>query len=168
MDDLAGDKPGRAEHGRGLVELAFGERDSDRAGRDRPLVDIDMRLHVDLDAEPGRLVDEEARRADPTLAEVEVVADGDSADAQAPDQVVVNEVLRAGPGAGLVEGHDHGAVKSGAGQKPQLGTLVRQAELRGVGAENRRGCGSKVNASAGRPCSRPISSAAAITARWPR
>src|SRR5205085_304077 len=31
-----------------------------------------------------------------------------------------------------------------------------------------RGCGSKVSASAGLPCDRPISSAAAITARWPR
>ncbi|MGY3105854.1 hypothetical protein ACVWW7_002481 [Bradyrhizobium sp. LM6.9] len=54
---------------------------------------------------------------------------------RAPDQVMVNEVLRAGPGAGLVEGHDNGAGKSGAGQKPQLGPLVREAELRGVGAE---------------------------------
>ncbi|MGY3105855.1 hypothetical protein ACVWW7_002482 [Bradyrhizobium sp. LM6.9] len=41
-----------------------------------------MRLHVDLDTKPGRLVDEEARRADATLAEMKIVADGDSADAQ--------------------------------------------------------------------------------------
>ena len=40
-----------------------------------------------------------------------------------------------GPGAGLVEGHDHGAGKPGAGQKPQLVGLVGQAELRGVRAE---------------------------------
>src|SRR6266700_294587 len=36
------------------------------------------------------------------------------------------------------------------------------------GLKKRRGCGSKVNASAGRPWARPISSAAAMTARWPR
>jgi len=94
-----------------------------------------MRLHVDLDAEPGRLVDEEARRADPSLAEMEVVADRDAADAETPDQVMVNEILRAGTGTRLVEGHDHGAGEPGAGQKPQLGPLVRQAELWGVGAE---------------------------------
>ena len=37
-----------------------------------------------------------------------------------------------------------------------------------VGLKKRRGCGSKVSASAGRPCALPISRAAAMTARWPR
>lgn len=66
---------------------------------------------------------------------MEVVADRDAAHAEAPDQVMVNEILRGGPGTGLVEGHDDGAGKSGAGQQAQLGPLVRQAELRGVRAE---------------------------------
>ncbi|MEY9901395.1 hypothetical protein ABIA44_005569 [Bradyrhizobium sp. USDA 329] len=66
---------------------------------------------------------------------MEVVTDRDAADAEAPDQVMVNEILRAGSGTRLVEGHDHGAGQPGAGQQPQLGPLVRQAELRGVGAE---------------------------------
>jgi hypothetical protein len=37
-------------------------------------------LHIDLDAEPGRLVDQKARRADAPLAEMKVVADRDAAD----------------------------------------------------------------------------------------
>ncbi len=115
--------------------LPLGECDPDRTGGDRPLVDIDMRLHVDLDAQPGGLVDQEAGRADASFAEMEVVADRNPADAEALDQVMVNEVLRTGAGAGLVEGHDHGAGKPGPGQKPQLGVFVRQAKLRGVGAE---------------------------------
>ncbi len=93
-------------------------------------VDIDMRLHVDLDAEPGRLADQEARRADPAFAEMKVVADRDAADAEPFDQIMVNEILRRGAGAGLVEGHHHGAGKAGCRQKPELGGLVGEAELR--------------------------------------
>jgi len=37
-------------------------------------------LHIDLDAEPGRFADQQARRADPALAEMKVVADRDAAD----------------------------------------------------------------------------------------
>ena len=98
-------------------------------------VDIDMGLDVDLDAEPRRLADQQARRADPALAEMEVVADRDAADAEPLDQVMVNEILRRGPGAGLVEGHHHGAGKPGPGQQPQLVGLVGEPELRGVRAE---------------------------------
>ena len=94
-----------------------------------------MRLHIDLDAEARRLADQQARRADPALAEMKVVADRDAADAEPPDQIMVNEILRGGAGAGLVEGHDHGAGEAGPGQEPQLVGLVGEAELRGVGAE---------------------------------
>ncbi len=75
-----------------------------------------MGLHIDLDAEPGRLGDQQARRADPALAEMKVVADRDAADPEPLDQIMVNEILRRGPGAALVEGHHHGAGKPGAGQ----------------------------------------------------
>src|ERR1700755_2694555 len=89
-----------------------------------------MRLHVDLDAEPRRLVDQEARRADPALAEMEVVPDRDPGDSEPPDQIMVNEILRRGAGARLVESHDHGACKPRAGEQAKLGGLVAQAELR--------------------------------------
>ncbi len=94
-----------------------------------------MRLHVDLDAEPGRLVDQQARRADAALAEMKVIADRDAADAEPLDQIVVNEILRAGSGPHLVEGHDHGAREPGPGQQPQLSGLVGEPELGGVRAE---------------------------------
>src|SRR6185295_13196119 len=94
-----------------------------------------MRLHVDLDAEAGGLADQQARRADPALAEMKVVTDRDAADAEPLDQIMVNEILRGGAGARLVEGHDHGAGKAGACQEAQLVGLAGQAELRGVGAE---------------------------------
>src|ERR1700759_1728338 len=89
-----------------------------------------MRLHVDLDAEPRRLVDQEARRADAALAEMEIVADRDPGDSEPPDQIMVNEVLRRGAGARLVEGHDHGAGEPGAREQAQLGGFVAEAELR--------------------------------------
>ena len=98
-----------------------------------------MRLHVDLDAEPWRFVDQQTRRADAALAEMEVVADRDPGDSEPPDQIMVNEILRRGAGTRLVEGHDHGAGKPGAGQQPKLGGLVAQAELRnGRGEEPAR------------------------------
>ena len=75
-----------------------------------------MRLHVDLDAEPGRLADQETRRADPALAEMKVIADRDAADSEPLDQIMVNEILRRRPGAGLVEGHHHGAGEAGSSQ----------------------------------------------------
>ena len=98
-----------------------------------------MGLDVDLDAEPRRFADQQARRADPALAEMKVVADRDAADAEPFDQVMVNEILRRGSGARLVEGHHHGAVEPGAGQQPQLAGLVGEAELRGVRAEEAAG-----------------------------
>ncbi len=58
MDHFSGDEPGAAEHGGGVVDLSFGQRHADRAGGDRALVDIDMGLHIDLDAEPRRLIDQ--------------------------------------------------------------------------------------------------------------
>ena len=135
MDHLAGDEPGPAQHRGGVLDLPLRQRHADRAGGDRPLLDIDMGLHVDLDAEPGRLVDQEARRADPALAEMKVVADRDAADSEPLDQIMVNEILRRGPGAGLVEGHHDGAGEPGSGQQPQLGGLVGEPELGGVRAE---------------------------------
>ena len=135
MDHFAGHEPGAAEHGGGIRDLSLRQRHADGAGGDRPLVDIDMRLHVDLDAEPRRLGDQEARRADAAFAEMEVVADGDAGNPEPLDQFMVNEILRAGPGAGLVEGHDDGAREAGCGQQAQLIGLIGQAELGGVRAE---------------------------------
>ena len=135
VDHLAGDEPWAAEHGGGVGDLPFGQRHPDRAGGDRALLDIDMRLHVDLDAEARGLADQQAGRADPAFAEMKVVADRDAADAEPVDQIMVNEILRRGAGSGLVEGHDHSAGKAGPGQQAQLVGLAGQAELRGVGAE---------------------------------
>ena len=83
----------------------------------------------------GALADQQARRAGTALAEMKVVADRDAADAEPRDQIMVNEILRRGPGATLVEGHDHSAVEPGPGQQPQLVGLVGEAELRAVRAE---------------------------------
>src|SRR5215213_124836 len=94
-----------------------------------------MGLDVDLDAEPWPLADQQARRADAALAEMKVVADRDATDAEALDQIMVNEILRRGSGAGLVEGHHHGTIQPGPGQQPQLAGLVGEAELRAVRAE---------------------------------
>ena len=138
------------------------------AGGDRPLLDIDMGLDIDLDAEPGPLAGQKARRADAALAEMEVVADGDAADAEPADQIMVNEILCRWSGPALVEGHHHGTGKARPGQQAQLFGLVGEPELGGVRAEKLRGCGSKVTANAGFPCAWPIRSAASITARWPR
>ena len=77
----------------------------------------------------GASLTKQARRADPALAEMKVVADRDAADSEPLDQVMVNEILRRGAGAGLVEGHDHGAGEPGSGQQPQLAGLVGQPEL---------------------------------------
>ena len=66
----------------------------------------------------------------PALAEMKVVADRDSADAEPLDQIMVNEILRRGAGASLVERHYHGTGKPGSGQQPQLADLVGEAELR--------------------------------------
>src|SRR5258708_14476813 len=65
VDHLAGHEPRAAEHGGGVGDLPFGQRHADRAGGYRALLDIDMRLHVDLDAEARGLADQKARRADP-------------------------------------------------------------------------------------------------------
>ena len=132
---VAGDEPGPAQHAGGVGNLALGERHADGSGRDRPLVDIDMGLHVDLDAELGRLGNQEARRADAALAEMEVVADRNAADAEPPDEVMVNKILRRGAGADLVESHHHGARKTHTRQQPELVGLGGQAELRAVRAE---------------------------------
>src|SRR3984957_17012727 len=66
---------------------------------------------------------------------MKVVADSDAAAAEPADQLMVNEVLRRGPGARLVEGHHDRALEPGSGQEPQLGGLVGEPELGGVRAE---------------------------------
>ena len=135
VDHFAGDEPRAVEHRRRILDLPFRQRHADRAGGDRALLDVDMRLHVDLDAEAGGLADQQARRADPALAEMKVVADRNTADAEPLDQIMVNEILRRGAGSRLVEGHDHGAGEPGSGQQAQLVGLAGQTELRGIGAE---------------------------------
>ena len=66
---------------------------------------------------------------------MKVVADRNSADPEPLDQVMVNEILRRGPGARLVERHHDSAGKAGAGQQPELAGFVRKPELRAVRAE---------------------------------
>jgi hypothetical protein len=75
-----------------------------------------MSLHVDLDSKARGFGDQQARRADPALAEMKIIANGDTADAKPLDEIVVNEVLSCRAGPVLVESHDHGAVKPGPGQ----------------------------------------------------
>src|SRR6266568_3647601 len=70
---------------------------------------------------------------------MKVVADRDAAYPEPLNQVMVNEILRRGPGPGLVEGHHHSAREPGSGQKPQFGGLVAEPELRGVRAEKAAG-----------------------------
>ena len=94
-----------------------------------------MRLDVDFDPKPRRLGDQQAGRADATFAEMKVIADGDAADSEPLDEIVVNKFLRGRLGAPPVEGHHHGARKAGRRQKAELCGLVGEAELRGVRAE---------------------------------
>src|SRR5437667_11799670 len=70
---------------------------------------------------------------------MKVVADRDAAYPEPLDQVMVNEILRGGPGPLLVEGHHHSARESGSGQKTQLGGLVAEHELGRVRAEKAAG-----------------------------
>ena len=83
MDHLTMDEPGRAQHRGCRVDLALSQRHPDRARGYRALGDIDMRLHIDLDAEAGGFADQQARRADPAFAEMKVIADRDTADPRA-------------------------------------------------------------------------------------
>src|SRR5262249_6323385 len=94
-----------------------------------------MRLHVDLDAEPWAFRHQEARRAHPALAEMEIVADRDPGDPEPPDQVMLNEILRRRSGPYFIEGHDDGTGEPGACEQAQLGDLVREPELWGGRAE---------------------------------
>src|SRR5579859_4540057 len=98
-----------------------------------------MRLHVDLDAEPRPFSDQQARRADAALAEMEIVADRDPGNPEALDQVMLNEILCRRPGPPLVERHDHRAREPRAGEQTQLGGLIRQPELGGGRAEEAPG-----------------------------
>ena len=66
---------------------------------------------------------------------MKVIADRDTADPEPLDQIMVNEILRRGPGAGLVEGHHDSAGEPGSGQQPQLSGLVGEPELGGIRAE---------------------------------
>ena len=66
---------------------------------------------------------------------MKVVTDRNSTDAEPLDQVMVNEILRRGTRAILVEGHHHGAGKPGPGQQAELVGFVGKAELRAVRAE---------------------------------
>jgi len=90
---------------------------------------------MNLDAEARGLGREQRRRSGAALAEMEIITHRDAADAEPADQIVVNEILRAGAGARAVEGHHHGAVEAGAGEQPQLRGLVGQPELRRMRAE---------------------------------
>src|SRR5437868_1719784 len=94
-----------------------------------------MWLHIDLDAEPRGFIHQQAGIADAAFAEMKVVADSDPADAETLDEIVVNEVLRRGAGASLVEGHDDGAGEAGSCQQAQFGGFVGEPELRRVRAE---------------------------------
>src|SRR6266851_6886460 len=101
MNHQAGNEPRATEHRGGILDLPLCQRHADRTGGDRPLRDIDVSLHVDLDTKPRRFADQQARRSDPALAEMKVVADRDAAYSEPLDQVMVNEILRRGAGPGL-------------------------------------------------------------------
>src|SRR5581483_4458618 len=135
MNDLAGHKPWATQHRGRLLDLSLGERHADGAGRDRPFVDVDMRLDIDFDAEPRRQFDQKGGRADATLAEMEVVADRNSAYSEPVDQIVVNKFLCRCLGAPLVKGHHYGARQSRARQQSELCRLISETKLRGVRAE---------------------------------
>src|SRR6202165_2698692 len=92
-------------------------------------------LHAAPVPERRRFADQQARRSDPPLAEMKVVADRDAAYSEPFDQVMVNEILRRGPGPGLVEGYHDRARKPCSGQQPQLSGLVGKPELGRVRAE---------------------------------
>ena len=73
--------------------------------------------------------------------------------ASCPTRMRLDECLGPEPGQRGVEAqHDH-PVETGRGQEPQLVARVGQAEQRLLRLEKARGCGSKVNAAAGRPSS---------------
>ena len=168
MDHLAGDEPGAAQHGGGIRDLSLRQRHADRAGGDRPFVDIDMGLHIDLDAKPGRFADQKARRADPALAEMKVVADRDAADSEPFDQIMVNEILRRGPGPALSKVITTAPASPVPANSRSFPASSVSRNWGVFGLKKLRGCGSKVTASAGRHVPVPSAARHAITARWPR
>src|SRR6202012_678470 len=102
---------------------------------DWPFGNVDMSLDIDLDADPRRLGHQQARRADAALAGVKIVADGDAAESEPFDKILVNKVLRRGLGATLVKAHHHGSRQPGCRQKAEFSSLVGEAKLRGIRAE---------------------------------
>src|SRR4029078_2444628 len=118
VDHAAADEPWAAQHRGGFLDLALRKRHANRAGGDRPLLDIHMRLYIDFDSQPRRLGDKQARRANPALAEMKIVADRDAADAKPPDEIVMNEILSGRAGPPFVERHHNPAVEYGPRQTP--------------------------------------------------
>jgi len=91
-------------------------------------------LHINLGCRAGVLPDQKARRADPALAEMKVVADPMPLIPRPLDQVMVNEILRS-PGRALSKVHNDGARERRSSQQPQLSGLVGKPELRAIRTE---------------------------------
>ncbi len=130
VDHLAGHEPRRAEQLRRFHHLALVERRAHRARRHRPALILERRHDVDGKAEPPALLLQILRRAGAVLAEMEIEANGRAADAETAHENLLDEFFRRGRHQRRVEGHDDGAIESGACKQAQLVALARKLEQR--------------------------------------
>src|SRR5665213_1444731 len=130
VDYFAGDEPGCAEQLGRFHHLALAQRRAHRARRHRPAFVFERRYDIDGKAEPGALLAQIDWRALAVMAEMEIETDGRAADAEAPDQNVLDKISGGGGGKLGVEIHHDGAIEPARRQQPQPVAVARQLEQR--------------------------------------
>ena len=130
-DDGAGDAPSRAEQTRGAFDVALRQPQADGARGEHLAVLGDGLNDGDAEAEPLRRRAHGSGRAGAPLAEEEVVADDDVADAEPLDEHVGDEVVGRQAGERRVEGEHDGEVEAEALEQREL---LRQAASGGSAA----------------------------------
>ena len=134
----------------------------------RPLVE-QRRHDIDRKAVPRARAPQKSGVPPPLLAEMEIEADRDAADAEPVDQDLARRIPRPRAGERRVEGQHHRAVEPGRGEQPQLRRSGGEPEQGLVGPE--KAARMRLEGQRQRPAACALARApiaASITARWPR